>query len=73
MKKCKCMEKLIKRLEKKFGSSVELTNAVFNGNGTWFPHLKFKYHPKNKDGRESKRFNSSYIYNEFCSICGTKI
>jgi len=73
---CDCMEELRKKLKTEYGKSAELTNTGFGFNhkeGTLsdVPEpIRFRYHPKNKEGNESKAWKKSVIMFNFCPLCG---
>ena len=77
---CECIKKIKERLKEEYGESVELTNTTYMvpmedgkppGKGITKPDLlRFKFHPKNKDGSESKRWIKSFVTFRFCPFCG---
>jgi len=73
---CDCIEELRKKLKAEYGESAELTNTGFGFNhklGTLdeVPEpIRFKYHPKRKDGSESKAWKKVVVMFSFCPLCG---
>jgi hypothetical protein len=69
--KCRCVQKLRKRLQKEFGNSADLTNTVLTMSGSErFEPARFRFHPKKVNGEKSTRWKTSYVYSDFCQICG---
>lgn len=76
---CDCIEKLRRNLQREFGESVEFTNMGFGiniktGQMSEKPEpIRFRYHPKKKDGTQSKAWTKAYIGFNFCPMCGKPV
>jgi len=70
--KCKCIKELKRDFTKLFGI-IEWTQYSFGMKGAGFPHLKFKFHPKKKDGTPAKNWKTTFLIHNFCSNCGVKL
>ena len=78
MLQCDCIQRHLNTLRERFGPETELLNTKLmfnlNGGGSYetLEPLRFRFHPKRKDGKYSKKWQSSYLHFNYCPFCGTK-
>jgi len=76
---CDCMSKLKAKLKEEYGESAELTNTGFGFNQKLnmideVPEpIRFRYHPRRKDGSESKAWKKAVIMFNYCPMCGKPV